>query len=115
MRTSTEETSRRCSPLAEPLGRGIPALQDGLRRSGAPEQSRALEPVEAVLPGGEDLGVGGELEKGLRARIPDRDHVVEALLALTHHGPVHRGVPQDPAADPPENALRNLAVARVRG
>src|SRR4051812_26416101 len=115
MRTSTEGTSRRSSPLAEPLRRRFPALENRLRRSGTAEQSRALESIEPVLPRAQDLRIGGELEKGLHARVPDSDHVVEAFLALTHHGPVHRSVLENAAADPLEDALCDLAVARICG
>src|SRR3954452_7022096 len=105
MKTSTEGTSRRSSPLAEPLRRRIPALENRLRRSGTAEQSRALEPIEPVLPRAQELRIGGELEKGLHGRVPDSDHVVEAFLATTHHGPVDRSVPDDWAADPLEQGL----------
>src|SRR3954452_24677598 len=115
MRTSTEGTSRRSSPLAEPLRRRFPALENRLRRSGTAEQSRALESIEPVLPRAQDLRIGGELEKGLHARVPDSDHVVEAFLALTHHGPVHRGVPENAPADPLGDALCELAGRRAGG
>ena len=63
-----------------------------------------------MLASREELGVGYELEEGCRARVPDSDHVVEALLAFPDHGPMHWGMPEDAAPDPVQDALSDLPI-----
>jgi hypothetical protein len=67
-----------------------------------------------VLASLEELGVGNELEESRRARVPDGDHVVEALLAFPDHGAIDRGVPEDATPDALQDALSDLSVACIR-